>query len=84
MDEHEGIIYQRIWKVPRTKQNPYGYKYSLSYARVGERILCYDNGENKSPHIHYRNKERPYDFKDIWTLIEDFSRDLERVRRGEI
>lgn len=81
---HGGIIEQKIWIVPRTEQNPYGYKFSLCYLRDGERLLCYDNGENKPPHKHFRRKTYPYNFKDPWTLIEDFSNDLEKIRRGEI
>ncbi len=83
-DESGGIIEQKIWAVSKTRKNPFGYKFSLCYIKDGKRILCYDNGENKPPHKHYRDKEYPYNFKDMWTLLTDFSIDLEKAKRGEI
>ena len=83
-DESGGIVEQRIWKVPKTEQNPYGYKFSLSYIKYGKRILSYDNGENKHPHKHFKGKEHPYHFRDIWSLITDFSSDLEKIKRGDL
>ena len=83
-DESGGIIEQKIWAVSKSGKNPFGYKFSLCYIKEGKRILCYDNGENKPPHKHYRDKEFPYNFKDIWSLINDFSIDLEKIKRGEI
>jgi len=83
-DESGGIIEQKIWAVTKTSKSPLGYKFSLCYIKDGKRVICYDNGENKPPHKHYRDKEYPYDFKDIWTMLTDFSIDLEKAKRGEL
>jgi hypothetical protein len=40
----------------------------------------YDNAEQKGYHRHFLNKEEPYDFVNIWHLIEDFKSDLEKIR----
>jgi len=83
-DESGGIIEQKIWAVTKTSKSPLCYKFSLCYIKDGKRVLCYDNGENKPPHKHCRDKEYPYDFKDIWTMLTDFSIDLEKAKRGEL
>ncbi|MEK7846052.1 MAG: DUF6516 family protein [Nitrospinota bacterium] len=78
------IIEMKIWQVPHSKDKPHGLKYSLVYIREGKRILGYDNAEGKGGHKHYWNNEYPYKFNGIDVLIEDFYRDVERVRRGEL
>ncbi len=46
--------------------------------------MGYDNAEGKGDHRHYKNKEYPYHFKDVDTLIEDFYSDVEKVNKGEL
>lgn len=83
--EPEGnIVEMKIWQVPHSKDRPHGLKYSLVYIREGKRIIGYDNAEGKGDHKHYRNKEYPYHFKDMDTLIEDFYNDVEKARRDEL
>lgn len=83
--EPEGnIVEMKIWQVPHSKDRPHGLKYSLVYIQEGKRIIGYDNAEGKGDHKHYRNKEYPYHFKDMDTLIEDFYNDVEKARRDEL
>ncbi len=78
------IVEMKIWQVPHSKDKPHGLKYSLVYVREGKRIMGYDNAESKGDHRHYKNKEYPYHFKDVDTLIEDFYSDVEKVNKGEL
>ncbi|MEW6418922.1 MAG: DUF6516 family protein [Nitrospirota bacterium] len=66
------VVEIKIWKVPKSKDKPHGYKYSLVYIEKSQRIIGYDNAEGKGDHMHYREEERPYKFKSIRSLIEDF------------
>ncbi len=74
----------KMWKVPISKNSPQGLKYSLAYIKAGKRIVGYDNAEGKGNHRHYRNTEEPYSFEGVDILINDFYRDVGKIRRGEI
>ncbi|MEW6740025.1 MAG: toxin-antitoxin system TumE family protein [Nitrospirota bacterium] len=76
------IVEMKIWQVPHSKEKPHGLKYSLVYVREGKRIIGYDNAEGKGDHKHYRNKEYPYRFNDVDTLIKDFYDAVEKAKRG--
>lgn len=84
MESNGDLVEMKIWQVPQSKDKPLGYKYSLVYIRGGKRIVGYDNGEGKGDHKHYRNKQYPYEFKGMEVLIEDFYRDVEKIKKGEI
>ena len=43
-------------------------------------MLGYDHAEQKGYHRHFLDIEEPYEFANIWNLIEDFKSDLERIR----
>ena len=77
------IVEIKVWHVPRSKAFPHGVRYSIAYIRDGKRMVGYDNAEGKGHHRHYRDKEEPYDFLDIWRTITDFKKDLIRVRGSE-
>ena len=82
-DEVNNTIEIKIWQLPEpTEDKAHGYKYSLAYILEGERVIGYDNGENKGDHRHYRETEKPYRFKDIDRLIEDFYKDIELYKGG--
>ena len=82
VDEIGNIIEIKIWELPEpTKDKPHGYKYSLVYIVNGERVIGYDNTEDKGDHRHYKNKEEPYEFKNIDKLFEDFYQDIRRVKK---
>jgi len=38
-DESGGIIEQKIWAVSKTRENPFGYKFSLLYKRWQKNTL---------------------------------------------
>lgn len=74
------IVEIKIWLVPKSEAKPHGVKFSIAYIKSGRRLICYDNAESKGYHRHYSEKEEPYAFKDIWTLLNDFKRDVKRIR----
>ncbi len=76
------IVEMKIWQVPTSVKNPQGIKYSLVYIKGGERLIGYDNAEGKGHHRHHQNLEKPYEFKGVNKLIEDFYADVEAVRKG--
>ena len=76
--EADKIIEIKIWSVPVSSDKPQGYKYSFAYVKGGNRIVGYDNAEGKGDHRHYRDKEEPYEFKNISKLFEDFYHDVRR------
>lgn len=44
------IMEIKAWYVPKTKDKPHGFKYSLAYIREGKRVIGYDNAERKGDH----------------------------------
>lgn len=77
------IIKLTGFKFEKSNKNPLGLKYSFVLIKNNERILGYDNHENKPPHVHRRNREYPYDFKDIETTIDDFYKDLKKIIKSD-
>jgi uncharacterized protein YwbE len=78
------IVEMTIWRLPTTSgERPHGLKYSLFYGRAGQRIVGYDNETGKGDHCHHGDKEQPYAFVDVETLIADFVTDV-RKERGEL
>jgi hypothetical protein len=74
------IVEMVIWKVPKPVEGcPHAYKYRLFFGRPGERLVGYDN-EPKGDHRHIADREQPYEFKDVETLVSDFFSDIERWR----
>ena len=77
------ILRIRIWEVSEpVPPSEHRLKYSCFYGRPGERVVLYDNERGKGDHRHYREREEPYTFKNIETLIADFLADVRR-ERGE-
>jgi len=83
VEPNRDIVEMKIWQVPTSAKNPQGIKYSLVYIKDGKRFMGYDNAEGKGHHRHYRNLEKPYEFKGVNTLIENFYADVEAVRKGQ-
>jgi len=62
-----------IWHVPRrVVGSRHSYKYSLALVREGVCVLRYDNESGKGDHRHIGEREEPYRFTDLDTLIRDF------------
>lgn len=78
----DGAILQiKVWRLPAaTLERFHGFKYSLFYGRVGERIIGYDNERGKGDHRHYRDREEPYAFAGYEALIQDFLDDVKKER----
>jgi len=80
-------------EVEVSKAIPHGIYYSLTlHSKSGERLVGFDNahpvsqtggpgGKPKVPndHRHARDIVRPYKFKDAYTLVKDFWKEVERV-----
>lgn len=73
------IIKLTGYKFEKSDKNPLGLKYSFVLIKHNVRVLGYDNHENKSPHIHRRNKEYPYNFIDIEIAINDFYKEVKKI-----
>jgi Family of unknown function (DUF6516) len=69
------------YKVPKSIHTPHGYKYSLVYIFNGRRLIGYDNHERKGDHRHHRSVTRPYAFKSVDRLIEDFLSDVAVINK---
>ena len=72
----------KLWKIPPTLDKSKGYKYSLVYIVAGERVIGYDNSEQKGDHRHYGSREEPYTFTTLRQLADDFLADVERFKRN--
>jgi hypothetical protein len=77
------IVEIKIWRVPKSKDRPYGVKYSIAYIKGGKRLIGYDNSEGKGDHRHVGDEEQPYQFTTIWNLLRDFRNDLKKSRGGD-
>jgi hypothetical protein len=65
-------------------QLPDGLKCRLYYGLAnGTCLLRYDNETGKGDHRHFLDKELPYRFKNVETLVADFLSDIEYARSTE-
>ncbi len=71
----------KIWKVEKSKEFTHGIKYRLVYIHKNKRIIGYDNERAKGDHKHYGSKEIKYEFIDLNKLMEDFEKDVKKLRR---
>lgn len=75
-----------LWQVPQKEgERPHGIKYRLYYGdSKGDCLVRYDNEIGKGDHKHIKNKEYPYLFQNVETLVKDFMRDINnsRYKRG--
>jgi len=80
-----GNIEIKMWKIPEpTKDRPHGYKYSLAYIVDGQRVIGYDNAEGRGDHRHIKGRIEAYRFSSLKKLADDFYRDMELYKRGEL
>lgn len=75
MEKDGGIVEIKIHQVPRSKEYPIGYRYSLYYVKGGQILVGYDNHYPKGPHKHLERREFPYEFKGVDQLMKDFLQD---------
>jgi hypothetical protein len=76
----EEVVEMKVWQVPKSSEKPHGVKFSVVYIKSGQRLIGYDNAESQRYHRHSGEKVDPYRFTDIWKLIDDFKKDLKRLR----
>jgi hypothetical protein len=75
------IVEMTIWHVPTPViGSAHRFKYSLFYGFPGRRIVGYDNERGKGDHRHLGDKEEPYRFSTVETLMADFLADIRRAR----
>lgn len=74
----DGVVEMVVWQVPLpVPPSEHAFKYRLVFVRDGKRIVGYDNERGKGDHKHIDEREVPYKFVDIETLMADFLRDVE-------
>ena len=72
----------KIWNVPSpVPPAEHRLKYSCVYIVNGQRIVGYDNERGKGDHRHIRGVETPYTFLTLQRLLDDFTSDVEKVRK---
>jgi len=70
-----------IWRVPSPVHGSrHHYRYRLFHGRSGKRLVGDDNKRQKGDHRHVQDREEPYSFKDVDTLVRDFFAAIERRR----
>jgi hypothetical protein len=75
-----GFVQIVVWLVPGpVPPSEHPYKYRLVYVRDGKRLVGYDNERGKGDHRHLGERELPYVFVDVATLLRDFWLDVEEA-----
>jgi len=71
-----------VWRLPRAARGSrHSFKYRLALVVDEVCVLRYDNESGKGDHRHLGDDESPYRFVDTDTLLADFWRDVEKLRR---
>lgn len=77
-----GFVEIIIWQVPKpVPPSGHSFKYRLVYVAQGKRVVGYDNERGKGDHRHVGDREAPYQFVDIPTLLHDFWQDVMEMQR---
>lgn len=73
-----------LWALPHpTPDRPHRLKYRLYYGLAdGTCLVRYDNESGKGEHRHIEDREVPYAFKDVETLVRDFFNDVVQACGG--
>ncbi|MGH8607890.1 MAG: toxin-antitoxin system TumE family protein [Gammaproteobacteria bacterium] len=83
----DGAIVQIvIWRLPEEDiERPHGLKHRFYYGLSdGTCVVRYDNERGKGNHRHWGDREEPYRFVDIETLMADFLNDVAKARGGRL
>ncbi len=71
-----------VWRLPRpVRGSLHLFKYRLALVVDGICVMRYDNEAGKGGHRHLPNGESHYNFVDTDTLLEDFWRDVDKLRQ---
>lgn len=77
-----GMVEINIWRVPApVPPCVHGFKYRLVYVVDGVRVVGLDNERGKGDHTHCEGVETPYRFVNVETLLQDFWRMVEGVKK---
>jgi hypothetical protein len=78
------VLHMVLWRLPvADPERPHGLKYRFYYGlSSGACVVRYDNERGKGDHRHRDDREEPYRFVDIETLIADFLNDVAEARGG--
>ena len=69
-----------VWELPiPLKGSPHRYKYRLYCGRQGACLVRFDNEQGKGDHKHLMDRESPYTFRDVPTLLNDFREEIKRA-----
>ena len=75
--DNGSILQFIVWELPEPLPGcGHRYKYRFYYGRDGIPLVRYDNERGKRDHRHYGDREEPYNFRDLDTLLQDFLRDV--------
>lgn len=80
---NDGSIREMVlWQLPKQSDDkPHGFKYRLYYGLPdGSCLVRYDNEKGKGDHRHIRNRQAPYQFKNVERLVADFLSDIAKAR----
>jgi Family of unknown function (DUF6516) len=83
----DGAILQMvIWRLLEADtERLHGLKYRFYYGLPDRTcVVRYDNERGKGNHRHQGDREEPYRFVDIETLITDFLNDVTKARGGKL
>lgn len=70
-----------IWQLPTpTPDRQHGLKYRLWAGRDGKTLVRYDNEAGKGDHKHVGRAEKPYVWRGMSALVEDFLNDVEALK----
>lgn len=60
-----------LWQLPqKTTENQHDLKYRLYYGlKDGTCVVRYNNETGKGDHMHKRDREEPYQFRDVEILV---------------
>lgn len=73
-----------VWKLPTPLPgSPHRYKYRLFFGKADRSLIRFDNERGKGDHIHFGDREEPYAFLDIATLLQDFKVEIDRALATE-
>lgn len=77
-DDRLAILEIMIWKIPVSKNYPEGIKYRAWLSEDGKTIFGFDNHKPKGPHLHIRELEIGYVFRNLRSLREDIVAMIEK------
>ncbi len=77
----DAFVEMVVWRLPkRASSGRHGFKYRFALVADGRCVLRYDNELGKGDHKHLGDKQVPYIFTSLQTLLDDFWSDVDNWR----